>query len=58
MQSYWLEYLDVGFTKLLDVNVGVVISERINGRSSETQPSDEDEKLREMQNVQNDRLIS
>lgn len=48
----------MGFTKLLDVNVGVVITERIYGRSPETQPSDEDEKLREMQNVQNDGLIS
>ncbi len=48
----------MGFTKLLDVNVGVVISERIYGRSSETQPSDEDEKLGEMRNVQNDVLIS
>lgn len=42
-------YLNVSFTKLLDVDVSVVISKRIHGRPSKTEPCDEYEKLRGMQ---------
>ena len=44
-------YLNVSFTELLDVNVSVVISKRIYGRSSKTEPSDKYEKLCGMQNT-------